>query len=657
MVTMYPFPVIDEATASLATTWGTRERRVLLFGAPGTGKSTLAARLAQALGSAGLRVGCIGADPGLPPFGPPGAVNYGEWQEDRWAMVVLEPLCTLDAGRFRLPLVAAVRRLARRDGRWLLVDGPGVVRGMAGAELMQGLVEAAAIDLILVLTREGSPPPLADELQATGREIVVVRAAAEARNPDPKERAQTRTRHWYAYLATATEYDLRLAETPMIGAPPPAVASAWTGRQVAWLNPDHPAVMGEALAHNGTILCVRLAGDPQRPGVLLVRDAQRDATGLLRTAPPATAERRPRLTSSAGNRPTSDGCVAGPCPQVQLGLGTATLVNGVFGDPLLHLRLHQQPRGLLFDLGESGRLPARLAHQVTDVFVSHAHFDHIAGFLGLLRARVGVMATCRLFGPPGLGDHIVSLVRGIRWDRVGAAGPRFAVAEYDGARLVWSTIQAGRPDLEPKSIESTADGVIWEEPLFRIRARLLDHGIPVLAFALEQLRQFHVRPERLRARHLTPGPWLGQLKQRLIAGDRSALIGLPDGCCETAGALAADLVLITPGQKLVYATDLADTAVNRVQLVALAKGAAVLCCEAAFVAADAERAARTSHLTARACGKIAVEADVAALLPFHFSRRYQTQPERVYAEIRAVFPQLVEPRDSSARPSRQPRQE
>lgn len=67
---------------------------------------------------------------------------------------------------------------------------------------------------------------------------------------------------------------------------------------------------------------------------------------------------------------------------------------------------------------------------------------------------------------------------------------------------------------------------------------------------------------------------------------------------------------------------------------------------------------RTGHLTARACGEIAVAADVAALLPFHFSRRYQTEPERVYAEIRAVFPRLVERRrDSSARPCLQPRPE
>lgn len=40
---------------------------------------------------------------------------------------------------------------------------------------------------------------------------------------------------------------------------------------------------------------------------------------------------------------------------------------------------------------------------------------------------------------------------------------------------------------------------------------------------------------------------------------------------------------------------------------------------------------------ARACGEIAAVADVESLVPFHFSKRYQGKPERVYAEIRGVY--------------------
>jgi len=42
------------------------------------------------------------------------------------------------------------------------------------------------------------------------------------------------------------------------------------------------------------------------------------------------------------------------------------LVNGLDGDPLLHVRLQQARRSLLFDLGDSHRLRARDPQQVID---------------------------------------------------------------------------------------------------------------------------------------------------------------------------------------------------------------------------------------------------------------------------------------------------
>ena len=58
--------------------------------------------------------------------------------------------------------------------------------------------------------------------------------------------------------------------------------------------------------------------------------------------------------------------------------------------------------------------------------------------------------------------------------------------------------------------------------------------------------------------------------------------------------------------------------------------------EAPFCEADAEQAARTGHLTARACGEIAAAAGVERLAPFHFSHRYQNEADRVYAEVKAA---------------------
>ena len=94
---------------------------------------------------------------------------------------------------------------------------------------------------------------------------------------------------------------------------------------------------------------------------------------------------------------------------------------------------------------------------------------------------------------------------------------------------------------------------------------------------------------------------------------------------------------------MVYATDLADTKANRTALSALAHKADIFFCEASFLETDIEQARRTGHLTARTCGEIATCADVKQLVPFHFSRRYETKPEAVYLEISAACSRVIMP--------------
>lgn len=101
---------------------------------------------------------------------------------------------------------------------------------------------------------------------------------------------------------------------------------------------------------------------------------------------------------------------------------------------------------------------------------------------------------------------------------------------------------------------------------------------------------------------------------------------------------------MSPGKKLVYATDLADSLANRQGLVKLAQSAHTFFCEAAFSAMDAEQAARHGHLTTQACGEIAEAARVARLVPFHFSRRYANNPQQLYEEIQSVCSSVVTPK-------------
>lgn len=615
-----------------------RIRRVLFFGEPGTGKSTLVAMLGRKLSALGRTAYCIDADPGSPAFGIPGTVCCGALRAGEFERFQMEALCTLDAARFRLPLISAVRRLAQRDGKdsWLL-DAPGVTRGVAGSELLLGLVEAAAIDTVIVVTRSHHKVPLRAELRASGAEVFLVRAASAARRLSPAERVLYRTSRWNAYLEAAVDYSIGTPRLEIVGTPPPLSAGhAWAGRQVALLQGSRTTALGEVAGVEGGTLRLKIPENPERGGVLLVRDARRDRRGHLRTAKQFPPQASPE--SFVFPTPLVASLIPQGFPAVRMAGATASLVNGIFGDPLLVLRFLHQKRCLVFDLGESTRLPARLVHQVTDIFISHAHMDHIIGFLPLLRLRIGEFPSCRIFGPPGISGHIEGLLRGIEWDRIGSNGPRFQIAELHDRRLLRFEIRAGESGLRPLGEGRVHAGVLLQEPAFLVRATMLDHGTPVLAFAFEQAKQIKVRKERLSAQGLHPGPWLGELKQRLARGERNALLRLPDGRRERAGTLAEELILIAPGQRLVYATDLADTAENRRRLVVLAQGAHTFFCEASFLEADQEQAVRTGHLTAKACGEIAAAAGVQHLVPFHFSKRYEASLEPIYKEVRAGFP-------------------
>lgn len=621
------------------------DRRVLLFGQAGVGKSTLARALAAALYDAGRHCCCLAADPGSPHFGLPGAVCLASWEGQDWQLLGYEAVCTLDAGRFRLPLSAAVQRLvASAPQGTLLIDGPGVVRGVAGAELLQALTEAGNVDLVLALRREGGRLPLSNELQALPIEVVPVSAATEAARPGQRPRARARTALWDTYLRSAEQKTVDLGRLRLLGTPPPLdAANSWAGRQIALLAAGRTLVMGEALALQANRLQIRTPSWQGQADALLVRDALRTGEGHLNSAQPFASSTLAYLPPP-DVMPYQDAAESsGPRPVVRTGVVDAVLLNGVCGDPLLHLRLRHQKRSLLFDLGMPGRLSARIAHQVSDVFISHAHIDHIGGFLWLLRSRIGEVTPCRLYGPPGLADNIEGLVRGIHWDRVGERGPRFEVAELQADHLIRFRVQAGHANRVRLADHAAPGGVLLNESGFRVRAATLDHGTPVLAFAFEPSMQISIRKDRLQARGWTPGAWLGALKARLLEGDRAALVELPDGTKTEAGRLGEELTLIKTGRKLVYATDLADTSDNRERLVQLARGSHTLLCEAAFSEADAGQARRTGHLTTRACAEIANAADVDQLIPFHFSRRYAGNVAALYAEIGAVCTRLVPP--------------
>jgi ribonuclease BN (tRNA processing enzyme) len=631
---------------------------VLVAGGERSARTSLLNEIAATLERLGSDARVLTADLGLPFLGPPGAVSRLRSSHGKWELERVEPLCTLDSARFRLPLLLACRRVFEDAAPLpLLVEIPRLTRGMSASETVMGFLETTRARMVLSLGGVGG---LQEELVAFGIEVLEVTREKESAVVD---RATARTRLWEQFLESAAEITLPFSELALVGAPPPRAAlAAFAGRQIALLGERGETLgFGEVLSMDGRSLRARVRsfGTDGEPRALLIRDARRDARGWLSTVSAALAPRsggyppldglaadgwdrvdagEPQARESESDlKPGTTDAVLRP-PVVTLASAKAFLVNGIFGDPLLHIRLRHRRRSLLFDLGDAARLPARIVHQVSDVFISHAHFDHFGGFLWLLRSSIGSPRPRSLYGPPGLTDHVEGMIAGIHWDRIGDRGPVFVVNELHTDRLLRCRLKAGGKGRERLEDVEVQDGLILNEADFVVRAARLDHGIPVLAFAFEETRALHVRASAIADLGLTAGPWLSLLKRALLEDRRDEVLGLPDGSRRSAAELEEALIFSRAGQKLVYATDLDESEANHRALSALASGARVLYCEASFLDEDRELARATQHLTAKGCARIALSAGVEKLVPFHFSKRYEREPERVYREVMDVFP-------------------
>ncbi|NJD30670.1 MAG: ribonuclease Z [Gammaproteobacteria bacterium] len=318
----------------------------------------------------------------------------------------------------------------------------------------------------------------------------------------------------------------------------------------------------------------------------------------------------------------------------------ADLINGPFGDPGVIVDLKFARRALLFDLGDLATLPTRRMLRVTDVFVSHAHMDHFAGFDRLLRVCLGRDTGVRLYGPPGFIAQVEHKLSAYTWNLVDNYEAAFVVEVHElhpdehveRARFS-SRLRFQRED-EPGG--AAPGGLLLEDPVFRVRARFLDHGIPCLAFRFEEGVHINVWKSRLEELGLPTGPWLTELRARVRedAPDATPVVVRwrdRDGSRErtfTVGELRAHVLELVPGQTVCYVTDVAWTAANARSITEFASGADLLFIEAVFLQADEDHATRKMHLTARQAGDLARAAGVREAVPFHFSPRYlEREPE------------------------------
>jgi ribonuclease Z len=277
------------------------------------------------------------------------------------------------------------------------------------------------------------------------------------------------------------------------------------------------------------------------------------------------------------------------------------------------LRPAQRGEVWLFDCGEGTQhqlLRSDLnISQITRIFITHMHGDHVLGLMGLL-------ATC------GMTAH----ARGIS-----VYGPR-PIADYVREVSRRTQFQTNYP-LEVHTVEP---GKIFEDDEYAVTCAPLKHRLPAFGYRVTEIdRPGRFDVERARELGVPSGPLYGKLKR----GER---ITLPDGReFDGSDFCGPDL----KGRVVVYCT---DTTYCR-SSVELAQGADLLIHEATFAEVDEGLAMRSTHSTAAMAARVASEAGARRLLITHFSPRYfpgnETEPEDLLREARAVFPETEMARD------------
>jgi ribonuclease Z len=285
---------------------------------------------------------------------------------------------------------------------------------------------------------------------------------------------------------------------------------------------------------------------------------------------------------------------SGATPTVDRGSPAALLIRG--GERILIDCGEGTQRQLMRSVGLA---------RIGMIVLTHLHGDHYLGLPGLLKtySLLGREEPLVLFGPEGLYEIL-----------------------RETERIM------GRPRF-PFMAEEVRPGLVLETTDYRLLTTITDHGLPGLAWCLEEKPRaglFH--PDKAAALGVTPGPDFGQLQrgETIVTADgrevRPEEVMEPD----------------RQGRKIVVTGDTRPAPA----VIDLARGASVLVHDSTYGESEQARALETGHSTAREAAEVARAAEVGTLVLTHTSSRHHWRELR--DEARAVFPDTVLPRDLDA---------
>ena len=318
------------------------------------------------------------------------------------------------------------------------------------------------------------------------------------------------------------------------------------------------------------------------------------------------------------------------------------------------ITLVQAARTLIIDCGPMA-LPKRIAHQVSDICISHRHMDHLMGFPSVARSLLASRRPIRVFGPRGIARGLSDMLRAFEWNYRQELSMKLDVTEVVDEQR----ISTGRLDIR-RSFAATDRQTgprvprLHDDAELEITAFDLDHHtVPCLGYRFKLPDEWRVDAAKVAALGVKPGPWLGELLKQLERGERPPTGG-PDSMVpppigkggkpvgDPADHPAVPLARVADeaihherGYLVGFVTDTGATPAVRARLCEHLSGADVLCCEAFFARSEAAVARKVGHLTSTQAGEIATELGVGQLVITHISQRYN--PARILREVREVF--------------------
>ncbi|HKL24710.1 MAG TPA: MBL fold metallo-hydrolase [Desulfuromonadales bacterium] len=322
-----------------------------------------------------------------------------------------------------------------------------------------------------------------------------------------------------------------------------------------------------------------------------------------------------------------------------------TFAGGLIDDPLLLVRVVPSGRFLMFDCGQVHHLANRIFSRLDALFISHAHMDHWMGIDTVIRCVHAAPRTIDLFGPPGLADKLESKLAGYDWNLAEDYWASFRVHEvfpdhiccdrFCGPEGFRRLAQGARPHGRQRPICRT--------PQFEVLAATCQHRVASLAFRINDRPGFLIDKEKLAALDLVPGPWIGDLKGRVLR-DEDLDAGLtvcrrgPDGTdrevwIQDVPALLRQIERPQRPAAIGYVSDVGFTDANRATIVDLMAGVDLLVCECTFLQDGRQRARNSHHLCTDDVNWLLRELRPRFFLPMHLSKTYSRRSAELYQEL------------------------